>query len=78
MTKKKENAKKMVEIIVKHHKTNIYVRNELNQTAMDIILETQFWNIERMIWIAFYKNNNNSAHAKAHHGYGPCTAFWTI
>ena len=63
MDNDKKRGERMAKILFKYQKLDTNIKNKLNQTPMDIVASriiTKYWNIERVIWIAFYKNEDNT------------------
>ena len=61
----KKIGKQMAKVLLKNNKVKTNIENKLNKTPMDIIASQitskyWLWNIERVIWIAFYKNEDNT------------------
>ena len=40
---------------------SMIVLQDQNQFIFDIYVDNIDWNIEKLLWIAFYKNNNNNS-----------------
>ena len=62
MDNDKKRGETMAKMLLKNIKIQTNIKNKLNKTPMDIIVSQieEYWNIARVIWIAFYKNEDNT------------------